>query len=482
MEQLISDHPSIEDLKAISVFADLGEPQLAWLASHFSNEQYEPGSILVEAGSPANYMVAIFEGELQARRTEMGQDGPIFMAGAGRVTGKLPFSRMREFPSTVRAVGTTRIGRLREENFPEMLTVIPTMGERLVGVLSDRIRETAKIDQNREKLAALGKLSAGLAHELNNPASAAQRAASNLREALGQLAQSNHELATCPMSPDQRERLAEFESKAAEQIDAEPLLDSLALSDREEELIQWLDEHGVRDGFEIAHALADSGFDCECLDQVLGMVGEQVAGSALRRVAATFTVHRLLTEIENSTKRMTVLVKAVKEYSYMDRVQEQETDIHRGLDTTLTILGHCMKNGIQVTRDYDPRLPKILANGGELNQVWTNLIDNAISAMKGKGELHVRTLRENDLALIEISDNGPGIPPEIQSRIFEPFFTTKGVGEGTGLGLDLVYRIVGRHHGEVRFASRPGNTSFQIRLPLTPPARRPIDEQLHAHQ
>ncbi len=476
------EHPSLEDLKAISAFADLDTPQLEWLAAHFSNERYGPGEILVEAGTAADYMVAIFEGELQARRSEMGQEGAIYMAGAGRVTGKLPFSRMREFPSTVRAVGMTRIGRLREEKFGEMLAVIPTMGERLVGVLSDRIRETAKVDQNREKLAALGKMSAGLAHELNNPASAAQRAASNLREALKKLADSNRRMAACPMTDEQRVHLAELEDELAGAMDGKPVLDSLALSDREGELTQWLEKRGFRKGWEIAPALADSGFDTGCLDHIAGVVGDGVLGSALERVAATFNVERLVREIENSTKRMTVLVKAVKEYSYMDRIQEQEIDIHRGLDTTLAVLGHCMKDGVRVTREYDTTLPKLVANGGELNQVWTNLIDNAISAMKGKGELKIRTARENDLALVEIIDNGPGIPAAIQGRIFEPFFTTKGVGEGTGLGLDFAYRIVGRHHGEIRFTSRPGETRFQIRLPLNQPNGRQTDEAVHASE
>lgn len=476
------EHPSIEDLKSISVFADLDEPQLQWLAAHFSNERFAPGAMMVEAGTPATYMVAIFEGEMQARRNEMGQEGAIYMAPAGRVTGKLPFSRMREFPSNVRAVGPTRIGRLQEDCFAEMLAVIPSMGERLVGVLSDRIRETAKVDQNREKLAALGKLSAGLAHELNNPASAAQRAASNLREALKTLAISNRDLAACPMTEEQRARLAEFEDAAASQMDAKPVLDSLAMSDRQEQLIEWFERHRIHNGWEIAPALAESGFDTECLDEVLSLAGEKIAGSALKRVAATFDVEHLLREIESSTNRMTVLVKAVKEYSYMDRMQEQEIDIHRGLDTTLTILGHCLKNGINVTREYDKSLPKIIANGGELNQIWTNLIDNSICAMKGKGELKIRTARENDVALVEITDNGPGIPAEIQSRIFEPFFTTKGVGEGTGLGLDLTYRIVGRHHGDIRFTSKPGETRFQIRLPLNPQNRSQTNDAVHAHQ
>ena len=476
------EHPSIADLKTISVFADLSEQQLQWLADHFTIQTYEPGEVMVRPGAPADNMVAIFEGELQGRRDDLGQEGPVFIAPAGRVTGKLPFSRMREFPSTVRAVGRTRVGRLYERDFPEMLSVIPQLGEILVGVLSDRIRETAKVDQSREKLAALGKLSAGLAHELNNPASAAQRAASTLREALTHLADANRELAACPMTGDQRAHLADFEAHVAAGMDAGPVLDSLALSDREEELTAWFEKHQISNGWKIASSLADSGIDLKCLDEVLELAGPRIIGSALRRIAATCNVERLLREIENSTNRMTVLVRAIKEYSYMDRIKEQEIDIHRGLDTTLTMLSHSLKHGVTVIREYDKSLPPVFANGSELNQVWTNLIDNAIAAMQCKGELQIRTARENDLALVEITDNGPGIPPQIQDRIFEPFFTTKGVGEGTGLGLDFVYRIVRRHHGDVRFTSRPGETKFQIRLPIAPAMRKQADETVLAHQ
>ncbi len=475
-------HPSLDDLRTIPVFEDLDTGQLEWLAAHMTNQSFSHGEIMVPAGSPANFMVVLFEGEMQGRREDLGPEGPLYIIPAGRVTGKLPFSRMKEFPSTVRANGPTRVGRLQESDFSEMLRLIPSMSERLVGVLSDRIREVAKVDQNREKLAALGKLSAGLAHELNNPSSAAQRAAANLREALQQLAEANRQLATCPMTEEQRVQLAKFETAATARLDSNPVLDSLALSDREEELIAWFDHHQISNGWEIAPALADAGLTLACLDEVLDLTGAPVLGAALRRIAATFQAERLLRDIENSTSRITVLVRAIKEYSYMDRMKEQEIDVHRGIDVTLAMLNHCLKHGVTVIREYDPHLPAILANGGELNQVWTNLIDNAISAMHGNGELRIRTAHENELVLVEITDNGPGIPVAIQDRIFEPFFTTKGVGEGTGLGLDLVYRTVRRHHGDIRFTSRPGETRFQIRLPISKPANTEHHEAMHTSQ
>jgi signal transduction histidine kinase len=473
-------HPSIEDLRRFSAFQDLEPPELEWLAAHFTTQDYENGETISEPGTLATDMIAIFEGEMQARRdTPTGES--VYLAPAGTLTGKLPFSRMKQFPSVVRAVGHTRVGRLHEKHFQEMLHAIPVLGERLVGVLADRVREVAKIDYSRQKMAALGKLSAGLAHELNNPASAARRSAANLREALKQLADANLHLSTCPMTDAQREQLAQFEVEVAGRLDTQPVLDSLDQSDLEQNLIEWLDQHGVKNGWEIAATLVDTGLETHCLDDVLQMTGPKMLGSVLRRIAGTFAVERLLREIESSTERISELVRAVKEYSYMDRAQEQEIDLHRGLDTTLTMLSHDLKTGVKVTKEYDKKLPKIMANGGELNQVWTNLIDNAIDAMKGKGELRIRTAREADMALVEISDNGPGIAPEVQGRIFEPFFTTKGVGEGTGLGLELVYRIVGRHHGDVRFTSSPGHTVFQVRIPLVQPGAQ-RNEPVYAHQ
>jgi signal transduction histidine kinase len=474
-----ASHPSIQDLRLFQAFEDLEEEQLKWLAEHFSNEVFEDGTTIAQPGAIAEAMIAVFQGEMQGRRETPTGDS-LFIIPAGRLTGKLPFSRMKQFPTTVRAVGHTRLGRLHESHFNEMLQLIPLLGERLVGVLADRVREVAKIDYSREKMAALGKLSAGLAHELNNPASAAGRAASSLREAIKRLAEANLKMANCPLTDEQRERLSQFENEVAAHIDSQPVLDTLAQSDREQELIDWLDAHQIPNAWDLAPTLADAGGDVSCVEEVLSIVGEKMLGSVLRRIVATFSVERLLREIESSTGRISDIVRAVKEYSYMDRTLEHEIDIHRGIENTLTMLSHELKN-IKVVREYDKTIPKLMANGGELNQVWTNLIDNAIDAMKGKGELRIRTKREADTALIEIVDNGPGIPQDIQARIFEPFFTTKGVGEGSGLGLEFVYRIIGRHHGDVRFSSTPGETVFHIRLPLAQPGGQRND-RMYAHQ
>jgi len=406
------EHPSIDDLKFIPVFADLKPEQLEWLQAHFSHEVFQDGEVVAAPGTVATFMVAIFQGELQAVRQILGSEA-VYQAPAGMVTGKLPFSRMKEFPSTVRALGLVRVGRMQEVHFPEMLQQIPQLGERLVGVLSDRIRETAVNEQGREKLAALGKISAALAHELNNPAAAASRASKNLRDALRNLADANRKLATCPMSHDQRLKLANFEIHALEHIDASPALDTLAQSDREQELTEWLEARGILDGWEMGPVLVENGIELSQLEGMLSLTDERMVGSLVRHLTATLNVERLLREIDKSTDRIAEMVRAVKEYSYMDQVSFQEIDIHRGINNTLTTLNYFLKHGVNVAREFDKSMPRIMANGSELNQVWTNLIQNAVQAMDGKGELRIRTVREPLTALVEIEDTGPGIPAEI---------------------------------------------------------------------
>jgi signal transduction histidine kinase len=477
------EHPSIEDLKSIPVFEDLSEEQLDWLQAHFSHEVYPDGEVIVGAGTVATYMVAIFQGEMQAVRQTLGVE-TIYQAPACIVTGKLTFSRMKVFPNVVRAFGLVRVGRLEEVHFPEMLQLIPQLGERLVGLLSDRIRETAVRDQNQEKLAALGKISAGLAHELNNPAAAASRASKNLRQALRHLADANRIICGCPLTKEQRMQLADFEIHALERIDTSPALDTLAQSDREQEMTDWLEGLGILEGWEMSPVLVENGVEMAHLETLLAMTDERAIGSLVRHLAATLNVERLLREIDKSTDRIAEMIRAVKEYSYMDQVSFQEIDLHRGIKNTLTTLIYFLKHGINITKVFDPSMPRIMANGGELNQVWTNLIQNSIQAMNGKGELKIRTVREPTHALVEIEDNGPGIPPEIQNRVFEPFFTTKPMGEGTGLGLDVVYRIIRRHHGIIQFTSKPGETIFRIRLPyvqMQAEEEKQPDEAVHAH-
>ncbi len=464
----------VNDLRKITVFSDLAADQLAWLAETFEEVRLAPGEIFARPGDPAVWLVVVLEGEIRLQR-EGNPDGTIYSATAGQVTGYLPYSRLTHFSGTGRAVIPTRLARLHKDHFPEMLQRIPEIGQRLVAIMADRIRETTKVETQRDKLMALGKLSAGLAHELNNPAAAAQRATASLREALETVRDASIRLARHALSSEQREFILRFEHEAQQYV-APTLVDPLAQSDREERVSAWLEEHHVLNAWELAPILADAGVELPKLESLAAEIGDQIVSDALIRIGSVLTIFKLIGEIENSTKRISDLVRAIKEYSYMDQAPLQEVDIHHGIESTLTILGHRLKKGVTVTRDYDPNLPRVCAYGGELNQIWTNLIDNAIDAMNGEGELRIRSKRNLDRVTVEIGDNGPGIPPEIQARIFDPFFTTKGIGQGTGLGLDTACRIARKHYGDIRVVSKPGDTRFQVDLPIRQPGAQPSPE------
>jgi signal transduction histidine kinase len=341
---------------------------------------------------------------------------------------------------------------------------MPELTKRLVGLMSDRIRETTRLEQQRDRLASLGKLSAGLAHELNNPASAAKRAASQLRDALKRIRDASHELGRRSLTPAQKSEILAVEESFVQQDTPPP--DALTISDLEERIDSLLRSHGQSDLWQLAADLARKSVRPEVLESLFESLGADTARAALVRIAASVEIATLLNEIESSTSRISDLVCAIKEYTYMDQAPVQNVDIVRSLETTLTILNHKLKRGVVVEREYE-KIPLLVNSfGSELNQVWTNIIDNAIDAMGGKGEIRVRTYREDGCVVVEIGDNGPGISPAVKPHIFEPFFTTKGVGEGTGLGLDTVQRIVKKHRGNIQVSSKPGDTRFQVWLPL----------------
>jgi signal transduction histidine kinase len=408
-------------------------------------------------------MFVILEGQLELHG-EMGGEAVTFSMKAGDVTGVLPFSRMKQFTVNGRAATDSRVLRFPAALFPELVQKMPELAKRLVGLMSDRIRETTRIEQQRDRLAALGKLSAGLAHELNNPASAAKRATSQLRDILKKIKDASLELGRRDLTSTQKAEIEKLETSFIQRDEPPP--DALAVSDLEEQVDSLLRSHGQNDLWQLAADLARKNIKPEALESLFAALDADTARAALVRIAASVEVANLLNEIESSTSRISDLVRAIKEYTYMDQAPVQNVDIVKSLETTLTILHHKLKGGVVVQRDYQ-RIPFLVNSfGSELNQVWTNLIDNAIDAMGGKGELRVRTYRDDRCVVVEIGDNGPGISPEVKPHIFEPFFTTKGVGEGTGLGLDTVQRIVKKHRGNIQVTSKPGDTRFQVWLPL----------------
>jgi signal transduction histidine kinase len=453
-------------LRQINIFSDLREEELQWFVANAEELNLVPGEVVFREGDPVDALFVLLQGAIRGRRENGGGDGPSFEARAGGVTGLLPFSRLTNAPLTSRAIEPTWLLRLHKDRFDEMLRRIPELLPRLISVMADRIRAYSRAEQQRDKLSALGKLSAGLAHELNNPASAARRAAEGLREYMRELRRTNRTLDDESLSSQDRALLASVEEKLLERLSSTPQMDALEQSDLQEELASWLNRRDIPNASHLASGLIEAGVDVATLEKLSAKFRGDVFARILTRVVSSIGAEKLTREIEASTGRISELVRAIKEYTYMDQAPEQEVDIHRGIENTLTMLKFRLKRGVNVTREFAPDLPRVLAHGSELNQVWTNLIDNAIDAMSGKGELKIRTSRELDCAVVEVIDNGPGIPESVRPHIFEPFFTTKGVGEGTGIGLDTVYRIVRAHGGEVSFDSEPGRTRFRVRLPI----------------
>ncbi len=460
----------VEALRRVHIFADLPDDQLRWFADNAEDHRFAAGDVVFRKGDKAEVMVVYLEGEIHAYWDESDHD-IVYIGRAGEqtteVSGMLPFSRMKEFTVTGRAVSDVRLLRFPVRLFPEMMQRMPVLVERLVGIMSDRVRESTTLDQQQDKLMALGKLSAGLAHELNNPAAGATRAANDLIETLKELRSADMRLCSHDLTASQQESIDAFESKAIDHTATAKQLNSLDQSDREDQISEWLEAHGLDEAWKFSANLVEAGMDSAALEQLLGEIPATAVADVLARVNCQLAAAKLASEIKTATTRISELVGAIKEYSYMDQASVQELDIHKGLDNTLLILKYKLKKkDISVTRDYAESLPLIKAYGSELNQVWTNLIVNAVDSMSKGGTLKVRTKREPTDIMVEIRDNGAGIPAAVRSRIFEPFFTTKPVGEGTGLGLDTVARIVRKHRGNVRFESRPGDTCFQVRLPL----------------
>ncbi len=462
----------MEELRSLFLFEKLTDEQLTRLCVEGYVETIEPGPVFAE-GDPATCLYVLIEGKIVtsrrvgdddvevARTSQRGVYSGAYMAYIGDRVPQVYANSMRVTePSRFYVLGADCFAQVMNEWFPMPVHL-------LEGLFFGSQRTKEAVGQ-RERLLALGSLTAGLTHELNNPAAAAVRATSSLRERVAGMRQKLKMIASGKYDTAKLEPLIELQQRAAEQVAKAPKLDPMEASDREDEVSDWLEDHGCHDGWQLAPVFVQAGLYSEWLDQVLDTVGADMIEPALRWLNYTVETELLMNEIEDATTRVSTLVGAAKQYSQLDRAPFQVVDVHDLLSSTLLMMSAKLK-GVKIVKNYDKSLPKIPAYASELNQVWTNLIDNAAAAMHGEGTLTVRTARDDGNVLVEIGDTGPGIPKEIQERIFEPFFSTKPVGEGTGLGLDIAWRIVvKKHHGDLRVESVPGDTRFQVRLPIQP--------------
>lgn len=437
-----------------------------WLVTHGKEYIARAGDILFEEGAPAEHMVILLKGEIHVRR-QHGGPMSLFIGRTAQLTGTLPFSRMKSYGGQGRAVTEVWALLIPHSLFSEMLQAIPTMAQRVVSTMLDRVREVTRIEQQAEKLAALGKLAGNLAHELNNPASAAQRAASSLVTVLRENRSNRFRLVNLCLGEEQIRAIEQWEEKVLDRRESleSPLPNAPALLAAEDSIRAWAKNIGCDGVEEIAPLLADQGVTAADLDELREFLAPSETSLLLQFFARYLRSSRAADVLVNSTGRIFDLIEAVKSYSNMDRAPIIDVDVPAGLDATLQMFGSRMDQ-VQVDRDYEPRLPRISAYGGELNQVWTALIENALDAMGNKGCMRVGCRREGEMLLVEIWDCGPGIPAEIQERIFEPFFSTKPPGRGLGLGLDQAMRVVRKHRGHISVESQPGSTCFRVRLPL----------------
>lgn len=447
------------------LFPALPPDMLAQFREHGEELTFEDGEALFTEGQSAYDLFVVLEGEVRVTKSVGGETTLLTIHRPGQFTGEISLLTGNKALASGHALGRTRAIRVKADTLRQLVAKCSPLARQVLGAMAGRSQEVESQLRQQEKLAALGKLSAGLAHELNNPAAAAQRASAQLRAAI----QESQECALdhdCRFGDKERNTIRELWAVLRERPQQ---TDSLAQSDAEEALGSWLDTHDVADAWCMASTLAGAGLSEEDLGRLHDFSSEALAG-ALGWLQTALNTHELTRTVEQSSGRIAELVKAMKQYSYMDQAKFQEIDVRDGLESTLKVFAHRLKKAVTVQRNYAQDLPKLCAYAGELNQVWTNLIDNALDAMHDKGELRIRTARVDHCVMVEIGDNGPGIPPEIQRRIFEPFFTTKGVGEGTGLGLDISYRIITRRHrGEIKVISQPGDTRFQVFLPIRQP-------------
>jgi len=450
------------------LFVGLSDKEIDWLAQMAEEISLKKGEVLMKEGTPGDALYLVVEGQLEVSKRSGNSEIVIAVRGEGEVFGEMSLLEPGGLHSaTVHAISDSKLFKIGKAAFDELLTKHPAATLAILRTVMTRLRNTEAMMKQNEKMASLGTLAAGLAHELNNPAAAARRSSAQLRDVLTAWQQVSMQIGMIGLEPHAIEKLNDLRDEMIKRAANQPNLDPLARSDLESDLQAWLEDHAVPDAWDIAPTLVACGWKiADLVNSSAGLTDAQFS-IVVRWLCVGCTTFSLLDEVTKSAERISEIVKAVKSYSYLDQAPIQSIDVHEGIENTLTILRSRLKQGVTVQRDYAPDLPHIDAYGSELNQVWTNIIANAIDAMQDKGEIKIKTSRKDDEhVVVEITDNGPGIPPEIQSRIYDPFFTTKPPGVGTGLGLNITYNIVKKHRGEISVSSQPGNTTFRVVLPF----------------
>jgi signal transduction histidine kinase len=460
-------HVSLDELRGIDLFDDLDDAALAEFAAVAVVRDVAPGTVLAEQGQELAGVDLLLDGTVLTQLVDGDRVEPIGRQVAPTWMGAIAVLTGGPFGARMVSQGS-RMALIPRDDFRRLAFAHTSVHQRVMLRVAPVMSRITGIEQNRERLTSLGTMAAGLAHELNNPAAAARWAAAQMAEALEVLSTTIARFVESGIERDTAEKLLALQREAHERAAQQTALGALDAADAEDAMLERLDELEIPEAWKLVEPLVSAGLDRDWLDRVEALAGPATDG-VLRWVAASLTAQGLAAELQESTKRMSALVGAVKSYAYMDRGDVVEADVHEGIETTIVILGHKLKQTtIKVVRDYDRTLPPLMMRGSELNQVWTNLLDNAIDALGETGTITIRTSRDQERAIVEISDDGPGIPAEAQSRIFDAFFTTKDVGRGTGLGLATVRRIVvDRHDGALTFESRPGKTTFRVCLPFT---------------
>lgn len=448
------------------LFEGVPASEVQWMIDHSEERQVAEGEVFFQEGVPNNEFCIVLEGEMQISRIQDGRERVVGTTPRGIIGGEIGLLYNRESRITSRAIVPTTLMVFQAREFRAMFGAAPTIASRVLEIGAKRTQGFTTNAVQQEKMAALGKLSAGLAHELNNPAAAARRSADSLRETLPTLQAQIVRLNSLGLSHDQINDLVACQQELSGNATDKAVLSPLEQSDREDTMGDWLEEHDIARAWDLAAGFVNANVSVEQLDGLAAKLPSDSLSDVFQWLYTALEATTLLNEMQQSTQRISDLVGAIKSYTYLDRGAVQDVDINKGLDTTLAVLKYKLKKGsITLSREYDPKLPHIQARGGELNQVWTNLIDNAIDALSGEGHIQIITRAEKGFVMVEVTDDGPGIPADVQPRIFEPFFTTKEVGSGTGLGLDITYRIIQEHHGSIEVETRPGCTRFIVRLP-----------------